>query len=252
VQSSRRKNKILTPKVKTLDIKKQYYDILEDTLDYLKTGFTERDNRTYPDWDNQPSNHHEAQIHQGEQKSEKFKNLEREIRVCTRCRLYRDRLNAVPGKGNINADVIFIGEGPGEMEDIKGEPFVGKAGQLLTKMLAAIQLKREDVYITNIVKCRPPENRTPLPEEIFYCVPFLEKQISLISPRIICCLGGAASKSMLGTEASVSSLRGKMHQYKNIPLIPTYHPAAILRFPERYKRASWNDLKMLRDFLKNT
>jgi uracil-DNA glycosylase family 4 len=138
------------------------------------------------------------------------------------------------------------------MEDIKGEPFVGKAGQLLTKMLAAIQLRREDVYITNIVKCRPPGNRTPFPDEISNCALFLERQISMINPRIICCLGGAASKSMLESEASVSSLRGKIHQYKNTPLIPTYHPAAILRFPEKYKRAAWNDLKMLRDFLKNT
>jgi DNA polymerase len=233
-------------KVTVLDIKKQYYDILEDTLDYLKTGFAERTNRIYPVWNDHPAHHRD------EQKIENCKNLEREIRVCTRCRLHRNRLNAVPGKGSISADVIFVGEGPGEMEDIKGEPFVGKAGQLLTKMLAAIQLEREDVFITNIVKCRPPENRTPFPDEIFCCTPFLERQISLIAPRIICCLGGAASKSMLGSEASVSSLRGKIHQYKNIPLIPTYHPAAILRFPEKYKRAAWNDLKMLRDFLKNT
>ncbi len=228
-----------------LDIKDQYYDIIEDTIDFLKTGFAERKKRTYPDWKNEPGLDQEAL------KSDECARFDRDIRVCTRCRLYQDRLNAVPGKGNINADVVLVGEGPGEMEDVKGEPFVGKAGQLLTSMLAAIQLKREDVYITNIVKCRPPENRTPLPDEILSCITFLEGQIELINPSIICCLGWTAAKSMLGSDLSLSRLRGKFHRYKNIPLLPTYHPAAILRFPEKYKRAAWTDLKMLRDFLKN-
>jgi uracil-DNA glycosylase family 4 len=184
-------------------------------------------------------------------KSDECAGIDKDIRVCTRCRLCQDRLHAVPGKGNINADVVFVGEGPGEMEDIKGEPFVGKAGQLLTNMLAAINLKREDVYITNIVKCRPPENRAPLADEIMSCITFLEKQIELINPSVICCLGGTAAKSLLVSDLSLSRLRGKFHRYKNIPILPTYHPAAILRFPEKYKRDAWTDLKKLRDFLKD-
>ena len=232
-------------KEKILGIKEQYYDIIEDTIDFLKTGFTDRKKRTYPDWKNEPD------LDPEDLKSDKFATVDGDIRACTRCRLCHDRLNAVPGKGNLNADIVFVGEGPGEMEDIKGEPFVGKAGQLLTNMLAAIQLKREDVYITNIVKCRPPENRAPLADEILSCITFLEKQIELINPSIICCLGGTAAKSMLVSDLSLSKLRGKFHQFKNIPLLPTYHPAAILRFPEKYKRAAWTDLKMLRDFLKN-
>jgi DNA polymerase len=137
------------------------------------------------------------------------------------------------------------------MEDIKGEPFVGRAGQLLTKMLAAIDLTREEVFITNVVKCRPPNNRTPQPEEVSTCFTYLEKQIELIDPLIICCLGGPAARTMIGSDAGVSKLRGTIHQYKNYAVIPTYHPAAVLRFPERYKRHVWNDLKLLRDYYKD-
>jgi DNA polymerase len=146
---------------------------------------------------------------------------------------------------------MFIGEGPGEMEDIEGEPFVGKAGQLLTKMLSAIRLKREEVYITNVVKCRPPGNRTPLPEEVGVCFPYLERQIELISPLIICCLGGPAANALLGSDSGISKLRGTIHLYRDIPVIPTYHPAAVLRFPDKYKRQVWNDLKMLRDYYRD-
>lgn len=217
-----------------LDIKTQYSSIIEDVMDYLKTGFTARAGKMLPGITLS--------------KKDQIALIDNEILGCTRCSLHLKRLNAVPGRGNINGGIIFIGEGPGEMEDIKGEPFVGKAGQLLTRMLTAIQLKRDEVYITNVVKCRPPGNRTPLPEEINICFPYLERQIALINPSIICCLGGAAVRSMLSTDTGISKLRGKIHHYKDIPLIPTYHPAAVLRFPDRYKRDTWNDLKMIRDF----
>ena len=137
------------------------------------------------------------------------------------------------------------------MEDIKGEPFVGRAGQLLTKMLAAIELTREEVYITNIVKCRPPQNRAPLPEESGACFPYLERQLELIDPKIICCLGGPSAQLILSTNQGISKLRGTVHRYRGIPVVPTYHPAAVLRFPDKYKRDVWNDLKMLRDFARD-
>lgn len=225
-----------------MDIKRQYYDIIEEMIDYLKTGFNSRKMSLYTERENSPSNEQEIS------KREHLARIDKEILKCTKCPLHLKRLNAVPGKGNINADIIFIGEGPGEMEDIKGEPFVGKAGGLLTRMFAAIQLKRDEVFITNVVKCRPPDNRTPLPEEINTCYAYLERQIALIDPSIICCLGGPAIQTLLGSGTCISKLRGTVHRYKDISLIPTYHPSAVLRFPERYKRAVWNDLKMLRDF----
>lgn len=223
--------------MKELDFKKQFSSIIEDVIDYLETGFTDRISKQY------------SGITLS--KKDQIALIDNDIRGCTKCPLHLKRLNAVPGKGKLDGGIIFIGEGPGEMEDIKGEPFVGKAGQLLSGMLAAIRLKRDEVYITNVVKCRPPGNRTPLPEEINTCFPYLEKQIALINPSIICCLGGAAVRTLLGSDTGISKLRGKIHYYKNIPLISTYHPAAVLRFPDRYKRDTWNDLKMLRDFYKD-
>jgi DNA polymerase len=178
-------------------------------------------------------------------------DLDRQIRSCSLCRLHETRRNAVPGTGNTNADVIFIGEGPGEQEDIQGLPFVGRAGQLLTKMLSAIGLSREEVYITNVVKCRPPGNRAPLPDEVESCFPYLQRQIRMIDPCIIMCLGGPASKTMLKTDTGIGKLRGQIYSFNDIPVIATYHPAAVLRFPERYKRDVWNDLKLLRDLYRD-
>jgi len=226
-----------------LDINKKYNQIVEEAINYLRTGFREQTGfkkqaDTYP-----PK--------KAAAKEEQLDKINNEILSCTTCPLHLSRINAVPGKGAVNADIIFIGEGPGEMEDIKGEPFVGRAGELLTKMLAAINLKREEVYITNIVKCRPPNNRTPLPEEVDRCFPYLDKQIDLIDPLIICSLGGPAAHALLGTNTVISKLRGTIHQYKDTPLIPTFHPAAVLRFPEKYKRHVWNDLKLLRDYYKD-
>jgi uracil-DNA glycosylase family 4 len=223
-----------------VNTKEEYNSLLNEILEYVTTGFHDSLNsRTHSVSDT------------GASRIDCLKDIEEEILRCTKCPLHRGRINAVPGKGSYFAGIIFVGEGPGEMEDIKGEPFVGRAGQLLTKMLAAIHLTREEVFITNVVKCRPPNNRTPQPEEVATCFSYLERQIELIDPFIICCLGGPAARTMIGSDAGVSKLRGTIHQYKNIAVIPTYHPAAVLRFPERYKRHVWNDLKLLRDYYKD-
>jgi uracil-DNA glycosylase family 4 len=228
------------------DIRREYVCLVGDAIDYVKTGF--RSSRTGPKGPKGPT----------PPKDKILTGLIKEVLQCTRCGLHHGRLIAVPGEGSIDAGILFIGEGPGKMEDIEGRPFVGKAGQLLTKMLAAIDLTREEVYITNVVKCRPPENRTPLPEEIEQCLPFLQKQIAFIDPHVICCLGGPAAGTVLGSGAGITKLRGTIHRYKppeglgsNTAVIATYHPAAVLRFPEKYKRPVWNDLKLLRDFYRD-
>ena len=140
---------------------------------------------------------------------------------------------------------MFIGEAPGADEDRQGEPFVGKAGQLLTKIIEAIHLRREDVYICNMLKCRPPNNRDPLPEEIAECEPYLKRQIDIIQPKIICTLGRVATQAVLHTTAPMRAMRGKLHEYAGIPVIATYHPAALLRNPA-FKRDTWEDVKWLR------
>ncbi len=228
--------------MKSLDIQREFNRLVDITIDYFKTGYYESEKT------GQKIEEHAQQEKTPPIKDARVNSLSEEIRRCTRCSLHVRRKNAVPGKGSANADIMFIGEGPGELEDIKGEPFVGKAGQLLTRMLTAISLTREEVYITNIVKCRPPNNRAPLPEEVDACFPYLERQIELISPLILCCLGGPAANALLASDLGISKLRGTIHQYRDYPVIPTYHPAAVLRFPEKYKRHVWNDLKMLRDY----
>ena len=172
-----------------------------------------------------------------------------EIKDCTKCALGATRTNFVFGVGSGNADLMLIGEAPGRDEDLQGIAFVGRAGQLLTLMLQAIGLKREEVFIANVLKCRPPNNRDPLPEEIEQCEPYLLKQIDLISPKIIVALGRFASASLLKTKAALGSLRGEIHSYNNLPLIVTYHPAALLRNPQ-LKRQAWEDLKMIQSYIK--
>jgi uracil-DNA glycosylase family 4 len=223
-------------------------EIAADALDFLKTGFRSA-GAAAPG--GSPPETAAGLTGAGSPKRGLFDAVVREVLSCTKCPLHRGRRNAVPGTGDIGAAIVFIGEGPGEMEDIKGEPFVGRAGQLLTKMLAGIALTREEVYITNIVKCRPPNNRAPLPEESRACFPYLERQLELIDPKVICCLGGPAAQVVLGTSLGITKLRGTFHRFRGIPVIPTYHPAAVLRFPEKYKRDVWNDLKMLRDFCRD-
>jgi DNA polymerase len=163
---------------------------------------------------------------------------------CTRCRLHQNRTQVVFGEGNIAAELMFVGEAPGMDEDLQGRPFVGKAGQLLTRMIAAIKMKREDVYIANIIKCRPPNNRNPEREEIAQCEPYLIQQIELVRPKIICALGTFAAQTLLQTDEKISRLRGRFHLYQGIKVMPTYHPAFLLRNPE-YKRAVWQDLQQI-------
>jgi len=168
-----------------------------------------------------------------------------EIKNCKKCHLYRTRTNFVFGVGNPEANLMLIGEAPGKEEDLQGEPFVGAAGKLLDRMLAAINFKREDVFIANILKCRPPENRDPRPDEIETCKPYLLEQIKLIQPKIICALGRISAQVLLQTKSALGQLRGEFHDFNGIKFLVTYHPAALLRY-QQYKRPAWEDLKLLR------
>jgi len=168
-----------------------------------------------------------------------------EIKNCTLCKLHEGRNKFVFGAGNPDADVLLIGEGPGRDEDLKGEPFVGRAGQLLDRILAAIGFDRSIVYIANIVKCRPPQNRDPQPDEMTTCMPYLFRQIEIIQPKLICCLGRISAQALLQTTQQLGKLRGEFHDFRGIKLLVTYHPAALLRF-QQYKRPTWEDVQMLR------
>jgi len=164
---------------------------------------------------------------------------------CVKCKLSESRNKFVFGVGNPEANVMLIGEGPGAEEDIQGEPFVGRAGKLLNDILKAINFEREEIYIANIVKCRPPGNRNPLPDEIEMCFPYLDKQIELIKPKLILCLGLIAASSLLKTKLALGKLRGNVYEYKNIQTMVTYHPAALLRNPQ-WKRGTWEDVQKFR------
>jgi DNA polymerase len=167
-----------------------------------------------------------------------------EIGECTRCKLHEGRTNLVFGEGNANASLVFVGEGPGRDEDEQGRPFVGRAGKLLTKIINAMGLQRTDVYICNVVKCRPPDNRNPEADEMTTCGQFLTKQLLSIDPEVIVCLGSIASRYLLNSKASLGSLRGKFHPYGNSKLLVTYHPAALLRNPN-FKKPLWEDMKLV-------
>jgi uracil-DNA glycosylase len=171
------------------------------------------------------------------------------VSTCRKCGLCETRTQTVFADGPPTARLLLVGEAPGRDEDAQGIPFVGRAGQLLNKMLAAIDLKREEVYICNVLKCRPPENRTPLPEEVERCLPYLEQQIAVIRPSLICALGLSAAQALLRTKASMTSMRGRVFEFRGVPLIPTYHPAALLRNPG-LKREAWVDLQRVRDALR--
>lgn len=170
---------------------------------------------------------------------------ESRVAVCTKCALSETRTNTVFGVGNPDAGVVFVGEAPGRDEDLKGEPFVGKAGQLLTKILGAIGFAREDVYICNVLKCRPPNNRDPLPEEVVHCEPYLLAQLDIIQPKVICALGRISALTLLKTKSTLGKLRESVHDYHGIPMVVTYHPAALLRNPG-WKRPAWEDVQKLR------
>jgi len=179
-----------------------------------------------------------------------LEEVRKELGDCKRCKLHRARRTIVFGEGNESAKLMFIGEGPGYDEDVQGRPFVGRAGQLLTKIIQSINLPREEVYITNIVKCRPPQNRNPEPDEIQSCHPFLMKQIRVIQPKIICALGTFSAQTLLKTDTKITALRGRFYDLEGIKVIPTYHPAFLLRNPER-KREVWEDMKKIAEWLNN-
>jgi len=170
------------------------------------------------------------------------------IRTTHCCGLCAGRTNAVPGEGNPRARMVLVGEGPGATEDATGRPFVGQAGKLLEGILEAIEVPRDSVYITNIVKCRPPQNRKPLPDEIAACIPYLHRQLELIRPKVILAMGGTAGEALLGVRKGLGELRGKVHTYNGTPLIVTYHPAALLRNPN-WKKPTWDDVRIARQLL---
>jgi len=183
-----------------------------------------------------------------EAKPAALKAIREDIGDCTRCRLHKGRKNIVFGVGNVNADIMFVGEGPGADEDEQGEPFVGRAGQLLNNMISAMGLKRQDVYIANVVKCRPPGNRTPERDECDTCGPFLLRQIEVIRPKVIVALGAVAAKYLLAINDSIGNLRGRWYDLKGSKLGVTYHPAYLLRDP-RQKKEAWKDLQMVMKYL---
>lgn len=164
--------------------------------------------------------------------------------VCEQCRLCKTRTKVVFGEGSLDTPLVFVGEGPGRDEDLQGRPFVGAAGQLLTKIIEAMKMRREEVYICNVVKCRPPNNRPPEPDEIAACSGYLETQLTTIRPRVICALGKTAAVALLETEAPMSALRGRVFDWKGIPLVVTYHPAYLLRNPPA-KKLVWEDLQQV-------
>ena len=182
---------------------------------------------------------------------QRLERLARAVARCTRCPLYQTRTRPVISDGSPTARLVFVGEAPGREEDRQGIPFVGAAGQLLTKMIEAIGLRRQDVYICNVLKDRPPENRTPLPEEIEACRPFLDEQLAIVQPKVICVLGAVAAKTLLGPHVSITKVRGIVQDYRGTPLVPTFHPAYLLRNPPA-KKFAWIDLKLVKQLLQTS
>jgi uracil-DNA glycosylase len=177
-------------------------------------------------------------------RSETLEQIQNDLGDCQRCKLWKGRTNIVFGSGNPHAQLVFVGEGPGFDEDRQGKPFVGKAGQLLTKIIEAMKLSRDQVYICNVIKCRPPENRNPEPDEIKACFPFLKRQLNSISPDFICALGSVAAKALLEKEVFISRVRGRFFDYRGIRVMPTYHPAYLLRNPGK-KKDVWEDVQKI-------
>ena len=187
-----------------------------------------------------------ATTHTTEEKRRLLAEIDAQVKACKACILHERRKNTVLGEGDPDAKIMFIGEGPGENEDLQGRPFVGRAGELLNKMIAGMGLKREQVYIANIVKCRPPNNREPAPDEVATCTPFLEKQIEIIRPRVIVTLGRPALQHMLQQKISISKMRGQWLNWRGIRLMPTFHPAYLLRnYTKETRAAVWSDLKQV-------
>jgi DNA polymerase len=183
--------------------------------------------------------------------TESLDMIREDLGVCRRCKLHKGRKHIVFGYGNPQAKLVFVGEGPGYEEDMQGQPFVGQAGQLLIRILRAIDLTREDVYICNIIKCRPPGNRNPEPDEIAACIPFLRRQLRAIRPKFICALGTFAAQTLLETNTPISRLRGHFYACEGIDLLPTYHPAFLLRNPSK-KADVWQDMQKLQEAYERT
>lgn len=182
--------------------------------------------------------------------AETLAQISQDLGECTRCQLHTGRTTIVFGVGHAAADLMFVGEAPGRDEDVQGVPFVGRAGQLLTKIIESIGLTRDQVYIANVIKCRPPNNRNPEPLEVETCEPFLFRQLDAIKPKVVVALGAFAIRTLLQTSQAVSSLRGQVYDYRGAKLVPTFHPAFLLRSPDR-KRDVWEDMKKVRDLLKD-
>ena len=182
------------------------------------------------------------------EKLDSLDEIAKKVHKCTSCPLYETATRGVPGEGNPKAKLVCVGEAPGAKEDETGRPFVGQAGQLLNKILAAIDLNREDVFICNVLKHRPPGNRNPRPEEVEACSPYLIRQLELIKPKVILALGTFAAQTLLDTKLSIGKLRGQVHRYYGVPLVVTYHPAALLRNPG-WKRPTWEDVQLARRIL---
>jgi uracil-DNA glycosylase len=191
-----------------------------------------------------PQSTPQARVDEAWMHAEDLQGFNGQISGCLKCALGHTRTKFVFGVGNPHATLMFVGEAPGADEDAQGEPFVGRAGQLLNKILAAITMNREDVYICNILKCRPPNNRTPFPEEVELCIPYLKKQIALIKPKLIVCLGLTAAQNILQVNDSLTKLRGRTLQFEGTPLRVTYHPAALLRNPN-WKQPTWEDFQAI-------
>lgn len=223
------------------------HEVLEDVknfLEYAKSlGMTDVDVKTET---LQQSSRQAGKQKTGlvQDKAKALEELRAEIGNCTRCKLCKGRKNIVFGVGNPNAELMFVGEGPGADEDAQGIPFVGRAGQLLTKIIEAMGYKREEVYIANIVKCRPPNNRNPEPDEVAECIPYLIRQVEIICPKVIVCLGSVAAQNLLKTEEKITRLRGEFTEWQGIPVMPTYHPAFLLRNPNM-KKPVWEDMQKI-------
>jgi DNA polymerase len=185
---------------------------------------------------------------EGKRHQETLEQISQDLGECTRCQLHTGRITIVFGVGNPTADLMFVGEAPGRDEDVQGVPFLGRAGQLLTKIIESIGLTRDQVYIANVIKCRPPSNRNPEPVELEICEPFLFRQLDAIKPKVVVALGAFAMRSLLQSNQAVSSLRGQVFDYRGAKVVPTFHPAFLLRSPDR-KRDVWEDMKKVRDLL---
>lgn len=226
----------------TTNLRKAVRQHLE--MESFFTGFTIRGENQVPEMSDQPDSASVADA------AKQLEDLAGEVRACRKCGLGSLRTNAVPGEGHPKARIMFVGEGPGADEDVQGRPFVGRAGRLLDKIIAACGLKRENIYIGNVLKCRPPENRDPRPDEIVSCMPYLQRQIEIIDPEVIVALGAHAARTLLNTNKPIGQLRGQFHKYyagigrAPIKLMATYHTAYLLRnYPQENRRRVWEDMK---------